>query len=253
MKCPRKNEFGKKSLALRVNQVYHCRGYVVPSAPGYGVGFRFNSDHETMKDPITPDLIYEFLSSARVFAKAVRDVIEGTVLQGVVNNKLSLPQLKLLYLVAQADSVTISDAAMFLGVSSPAASKTVEKLVRRRLLRRSDIQGDRRSSQLSLTESSRRMLEAYEAARNKKAVEIFSRYSPEVLRDTAELLDHLASGIASQDAAAEQETACMQCEIYYRKDCRFGQFGARKCFYQLHKKELRDQTAASAGYSPEQP
>lgn len=206
-----------------------------------------------MNDPITPDLIYEFLSSARVFAKAVRDVIEGTVLQSVTNNKISLPQLKLLYLVAQADSVTIGDAAIFLGVSSPAASKTVEKLVRRRLLRRSDIQGDRRSSQLSLTEASRRMMEAYEAARNQKAIEIFSRYSPEVLRDTAELLDHLASGIASQDAPADKGgNACMQCEIYYRQECRFGRFGARKCFYQLHKKDLRDQIAATANDSEQQ-
>ena len=204
-----------------------------------------------MNHTISPDLIYEFLSSARVFAKAVRDVIEGAVLQEVAGNKMSVPHLKLLYLVAQADSITIGDAAVFLGVSSPAASKTVEKLVRRRMLRRSDIQGDRRSSQLSLTEASRRLLETYEAARNRKATEIFAQYSPDVLRHTAELLDHLACGIASQRSAADHSESCMQCEIYYRKHCRFGKFGARKCFYQLHKKDRQDQLAAEA-INPEQ-
>ena len=199
-----------------------------------------------MSDSITPDLIYEFLSGARVFAKAVRDVIESEVLQEVAGPRLSLPQLKLLFLVSRADSVTIGDAAVFLGVSSPAASKTVEKLVRRRLLRRSDIQGDRRSSHLSLTEASRRLLDTYEAARNRRAAEIFSQYSPNVLRHAAELLDRLACGIASQQAATRKGAACMQCEIYFRKDCRFGQFGARQCFYQLHQKDQLDQHAVRA-------
>jgi len=184
-----------------------------------------------MKTRITPDLVHDFLAGARVFAKSVRDVIEGAVLQEVAGPKVTMPQLKLLYLVAQTDSVTIGDAAEFLGVTSPAVSKTVEKLVRRRLLRRNDIQGDRRSSQLSLTEASKRLLETYEAARNQKAAEIFANYSPEQLRRTSELLDHLAAEI--EHSAKDQ--LCMQCEIYARQDCRFGKFGSRSCFYQNHR------------------
>jgi len=202
-----------------------------------------------MSSSITPNVIYEFLSGSRVFAKAVRDVIEGAVLEEVAGAKLSMPQLKLLYLVAHVDSVTIGDAAAFMGVSSSAASKTVEKLVRRKLLRRSDIQEDRRSSHLSPTESSRRLLQMYEEARNQKAVEIFSQYSPDVLRHIAELLDHLACGIASQRAGSSEDATCMQCEIYFREHCRFGEFGARKCFYQLHRKDQQDQPAAKAGNS----
>lgn len=202
-----------------------------------------------MSSSITPNGTYEFLSAARVFAKAVRDVIEGAVLEGVAGTKLTMPQLKLLYLVAHADSVTIGEAALFLGVSSPAASKTVEKLVRRRLLRRNDTQRDRRSSNLSLTESGRRLLQTYEEARNKKAVEIFSQYSPDVLRHTAELLDNLACGISSQRSGNPKDDLCMQCEIYYREECRFGQFGARKCFYQLHRKDQQDPSAAKADKS----
>jgi len=185
----------------------------------------------------TPDLIYDFLCSARVFARAVRDVIEADVLREVAGDKLTMPHLKLLYLVAQTESVSIGDAATFLGVSSPAASKTVEKLVRRRLLRRADIQNDRRSSELSLTEVGRRMLETYETARNQRAADIFSQYMPEVLRETAEVLDHLASGIASQRVGAKEEETCLQCEIYFRKDCRFGRFGNRNCYYKLHRSE----------------
>ena len=189
------------------------------------------------KAQITPELIYDFLSSARVFAKAVRDVIEADVLLEVAGDKLTTSQLKLLYLVAQIESVTIGEAAYFLGVSSPAASKTVEKLVRRRLLRRNDIRGDRRSSELSLTDQAQKLLSNYEAARNQRATEIFSQYSPEVLRETAEVLDHLASGISKQRARTKQNETCLQCEIYFRSNCRFGKFGTCNCYYTSHRKK----------------
>jgi DNA-binding MarR family transcriptional regulator len=198
------------------------------------------------KPQITPELIYDFLSSARVFAKAVRDVIEADVLREVAGDKLTTSQLKLLYLVAQTESVTIGEAAYFLGVSSPAASKTVEKLVRRRLLRRNDIRGDRRSSELSLTDQAQKLLANYEAARNQRAIDIFSQYSPEVLRETAEVLDHLAAGISRQRVGVNEGETCMQCEIYFRKNCRFGRFGACNCYYSSHHaKKKRDKSDLS--------
>jgi len=196
-----------------------------------------NSKNVAKDAAADPGLIYDFLCSARVFARAVRDVIEADVLREVAGDKLTMPHLKLLYLVAQTDSVSIGDAANFLGVSSPAASKTVEKLVRRKFIRRADIQNDRRSSELSLTESGRRMLKTYEEARNQRAADIFSQYSPEVIRETAEVLDHLASGIARQRNGAQLEGICLQCEIYYRQNCRFGRFGNRNCYYKLHRTE----------------
>jgi DNA-binding MarR family transcriptional regulator len=194
---------------------------------------------------ITDELTRDFLSSVRVFARAVRDVFEAAVLREVAGERLTFSQLKLLYLVAQTDSVTIGDAASFLGVSSPAASKTVEKLVRRRLLRRSDIQADRRTSQLALTETSRRLLETYEAARNRKAAEIFAQFSPEELRHTSELLDRLAAGIVSQ--RSDRDEVCMQCEIYFRPQCRFRNLGARTCFYRRHQIDALDGNGAGEG------
>jgi len=111
---------------------------------------------------ITSDLSNEFLSSARVFAWSVREVIERTVLREIAGDKLTFSQLKLLYLVAHTDALNIGDAAAFLGVTCGAASKAVDKLVRRRLLRRVAPVEDRRSYRLSLTETSRKLMEAYQ-------------------------------------------------------------------------------------------
>lgn len=195
-----------------------------------------------MTEAITAELSNSFLSSARVFAWSVREVIERTVLREVTEDKLTFSQLKLLYLVAHTDVLNIGDAAAFLGVTCGAASKAVDKLVRRRLLRRTAPQEDRRSFRLSLTETSRKLMDAYQTARNHRAKIALEQFAPEELRRTAELLDHLAGAIVS--TSSNPETTCMQCEIYFRERCRFGEVGRRKCFYQRHK--TQDQKTVTA-------
>jgi DNA-binding MarR family transcriptional regulator len=184
-------------------------------------------------EAITAELSNEFLSSARVFAWSVREVIERTVLREVAGDKLTFSQLKLLYLVANTDVLNIGDAAAFLGVTCGAASRSVDKLVHRRLLRRITPAEDRRSFRLSLTETSRKLMEAYQAARDYRTRLALKQFSADELKRTSELLDRLAGAIVSD--SAHPDAVCMQCEIYYRKRCRFGECGRRNCFYQHHK------------------
>ncbi len=190
---------------------------------------------------ITADLSNEFLSSARVFAWSVREVIERTVLREVAGGTLTFSQLKLLYLVGHTDVLNIGDAAAFLGVTCGAASKAVDKLVRRRLLRRIAPAEDRRSFRLSLTETSRKLMEAYQTARDYRAQMALRQFPAEELRRTSELLDHLAGAIVG--GSAHPDAICMQCEIYFRERCKFGEYGRRNCFYQHHKTRDRGHTS----------
>jgi len=182
---------------------------------------------------VTPELNNEFLSSARVLAWSVREVIERTVLREVAGNNLTFSQLKLLYLVAYTDTLNISDAAKFLGVSPAAASKAVDKLVRRRLLRRAEGHTDRRASELSLTGEGRRLLGAYEAARDQKLTEIFGACVPEQLCGMVATLDRLSANIV--DHTANPQELCFQCGIYFREKCLLRESVRRTCFYQKHK------------------
>jgi DNA-binding MarR family transcriptional regulator len=187
---------------------------------------------------IPPELSNDFLSSARVLAWSVREVIERTVLREVAGDSLTFAQLKLLYLVAHTDVLSIGDAAAFLGVTCGGASKAVDKLVRRKLLERTAPAEDRRTFRLSLTETSRTLMEAYQAARDNRARLALGQFTPDELRRTSELLDRLAGTIVG--SGADSGAICMQCEIYFREDCRFGAYGRRHCFYQRHKKRNRE-------------
>ena len=186
-----------------------------------------------MPDSNTPETISELLGSVQVFSSAVRYGLEEKLLRETARGRLTFSGLKLLKLVAFTDSNTIGDVAAFLGVSNTAASKAVDKLVRRRLLRRAEGHADRRASVLSLTGEGRRLLSAYEAAREQKLLEIFGACAPEQLCGMAATLDRLSANIV--DHTANPQELCFQCGIYFRENCLLRDLVRRTCFYQKHK------------------
>ena len=181
--------------------------------------------------------IDDFLGSAHVFASAVADIIEQRLLDKAAEGQVTASQMKLLKLVAMTNSYTLGDVASFLRVSNAAASKTVDRLVRRDLLRRTEDQKDRRVMHLRLTEAGLRLLTAYESARQRKLQSVFVQFPPEELRRTSELLDRLSADIV--DHTSNPEELCLKCGIYFRERCLVRQLVPRNCFYQRAQMESR--------------
>ena len=174
-------------------------------------------------------LIHEFVGSAHVFSSAVKEVVEKRLLKEAVGVTLTHPQFKLLKMVSLTNAQTINDVAIFLGVSTAAASKSVEKLVRRKLLRRDEGSPDRRTVRLSLTDASRQHLASYDQRRHAKLAKIFHRFSAADLHHTAKLLDQLSAELV--DHTADPDEICLQCGIYFRERCVVRQLTKRTCFY----------------------
>jgi len=188
-----------------------------------------------MAPGITPKLVNDFLGSTQVFASGLDAVVEKKLLRDVAGSQITFSQFKLLKLVALKGPHTLGDVAAFLGISHAAASKAVDKLVRRKLLRRTEAQPDRRAIQLSLTEPSRRLLAAYGATKNRKLSKIFREFSPAELHRAAGLLDRLSAGIL--DHGARPDELCLRCGIYFREKCPLRDALQHTCFY--HQRSTR--------------
>jgi DNA-binding MarR family transcriptional regulator len=173
--------------------------------------------------------IDEFLGSAHVFASAIGEIIEQRLLDQVAGGQLTLTQANMLKLVAMTDRYTLGDVASFLDVSNAAASKAVDRLVRKDLLRRTEDARDRRSIHLSLTPAGHELLAAYEAARRQKLERIFCQYPREELQHTADLLDRISADVI--DHTADPEEICLKCGIFPREKCLVRQLIKRNCFY----------------------
>ena len=191
---------------------------------------------------LSPQRVNDFLGSAQVFSSAVTDIIEEKLLREVSGAALTLSQFKLLKLVANTGAHSIGDVAAFLGVSNAAASKAVDKLVRRGLIVRAEGVTDRRAVDLSLTPQSLELLDAYDAARDSKLAHIFQSFTRGELEQTEEILDRLSAGILGP--MAQSEEYCFRCGIYFREKCSLRKLPGRRCTYVAHRARARHEGAA---------
>ena len=200
------------------------------------------ADSRIVQQDIPAELSNEFLSSARVFAWSVREVIERTVLREVAGNSLTFSQLKLLYLVAHTDTLNISDAAAFLGVSAAAASKAVDKLVRRRLLRRAETQAGP-AHQPSFLDRNQPQADGsvQRRPRSDGAGDVLA-----VLRRgvAANFRSSGPSGGRHHQQWRLTRTRCACSAKFTFASCAaFSEYGQRNCFYQHHQTEEQDRAS----------
>ena len=195
------------------------------------------------------DVAHDLLGSTHVFTSAIEEILEKGILKDIAGTQLTLSQFKLLYMVAMTEARTIGDVAVFLGVSNAAASKAVDKLVRRKLLRRAEGKPDRREICLSLTESGRRLIAAYEAKMDRKLAQIFRGFPEDEMIRAVQLLDRLSASLVGHHS--DPDEVCLQCEIYFREKCVVSHLLGRRCFYKAVKSEPEPElTQLASGNEP---
>lgn len=179
------------------------------------------------------ELLNDFLGSAQIFTTAVNDLMVGE-LKEAIGGDLTYSQIKLLKMVSLTEGYTVSNVAQFLGVSTAAASRAVERLVRRDLVNRAEDAADRRAVRLSLTAKGQSVLDAYLRASSKALQAVFGNLSAEQLQQTGDLLDQLSVSIVERADGAEE--VCFRCGIHFRDRCLLRRNQNRSCFFHLHQR-----------------
>lgn len=177
-------------------------------------------------------MINDFLGSVRILSSTIDEWMEEE-LKEVTKERVTPSQLRVLKLVARTNARRIGDVADFLAVSNAAASKAVDRLVRRGLVRRAEAASDRRAVELSLTSEGRAVLAQYEVATNQVLKEVFGTLPPEQLQETAEFLDELSTRMVKEGRT--REGICLRCGIHFRDRCLLRQSVGRNCYFHLHR------------------
>lgn len=172
-------------------------------------------------------LIDEFIGSASVLVSAVSGTMEEGLLRETTPRALTISQLKILKYLDASGPGTIGDLAAFLRVSNPAASKAVEKLVRRRLLRRAEAEGDRRASEVTLSSTARSILARYEDTRRRRLAKVFRDIPDTELRRAAALLDRLSARIVT--CGGNSEGTCLQGGVHLQKGSLVREAAQKEC------------------------
>jgi len=175
--------------------------------------------------------INDFLGSVRILSTTIDEWMEEE-LKETTKNRVTPSQLRVLKLVARTNARRIGDVADFLAVSNAAASKAVDRLVRRGLVRRAEAASDRRAVELSLTPEGRTLLAQYEAATTQVLKDVFGSVQQDQLEETAGFLDQLSTRMVKEGRT--REGICLRCGIHFRDRCLLRQTVGRSCYFHLH-------------------
>jgi len=178
-------------------------------------------------------IINDFLASMHIFSSAIGELMAAQ-LEDELGGELTIPQLKLLKLVARTETESLSEIAAFLGVSNAAASKAVDRLARRDLVERIESADDRRATWLSLTVKGTFMLKRYEDVQNRVLEGLFRQFMAEDFIETAELLDQLSADLVDRESGPHE--LCFRCGIYFRERCLLRDLHERTCYCNLRKR-----------------
>lgn len=171
----------------------------------------------------------DLLGSAHVFASALTNVLERKLVGQLSAGTFTPTQIKVLQLIARTETHCVGDVAVFLDVSDAAASKTVDKLVRGGWVRRIEAKPDRRSTELFLTASGKKLLRTYDAARLRSIAAVCRGMRRSEILSLARRLDVLSARIVKH--VVRSEDICLQCGIHLRERCVIRQESGDVCAY----------------------
>ncbi|MCA1835572.1 MAG: MarR family transcriptional regulator [Actinobacteria bacterium] len=114
-----------------------------------------------------------------------------------VEDRVTLPQLRVLVMIASRGPQNLSSVAQALGVHPSNATRTCDKLVEAGLIHRRDNPADRRNLILELTESGRQLLQTMNSYRRTAITNILAKMLPQ---QRSSLVPEL---LAFADAAGE--------------------------------------------------
>jgi DNA-binding MarR family transcriptional regulator len=117
-------------------------------------------------DPVDADLVEAFLSASRALvAVAVRSLAAGDA-------DITLPQHRILVLLAARGPQRVSELATLLGVNGSTATRHCDRLQRRALVQRNRAVDDRRAVQVSITDHGAHLVQQVSRTRRREIATI---------------------------------------------------------------------------------
>lgn len=160
------------------------------------------------------------LRSSHIFASAVREILEVRLLHEVSSLPLTTAQFNLLKMMSLNGRHQVGKIADFLGVSAPAASKTIDKLERLGLAVRTPSKGDRRATFLSVSGKGRRLVQKYEKLKAERLSSVLEDFKGEEIEQMARLLERFSVSLLA--VGEPQDEYCLRCAAYLAADCPVG-------------------------------
>jgi DNA-binding MarR family transcriptional regulator len=167
----------------------------------------------------------ELLGSAQIFSAAVNGLLEAQVERAGLD--LALSQVRMLSLIERLPTCGVGDVADYMGVSSAAVSRAVDRLVRRGLVDRMTAGEDRRAVDLVITDEGRAAVGRFQAAVQSSLAELSETLESDRIGHAIGLLDQLS--LVMVQRYADVDESCFRCGLHFREKCVLRRVVGRHC------------------------
>ncbi len=174
------------------------------------------------------DNLYRLLRNVHILGFFSRSVLEEKYLLEAVGEGITFTHLNVLKMVALSGHHYLGDVAHFMDVSYAAASKLIDRMEARKLLKRVRFAGDRRAELLKLTPLGRSVIRRYDRHKLARLRAQFRDIGDQDARGLAESLERLLD-IFLKGRELNPE-ACLRCGAYASGSCLLLKAGA-ECPY----------------------
>ena len=171
----------------------------------------------------------EFIRSIHLFSHLAKQNMEGKFVDEIADGAISFVQMNLMNVLGTHPGRTVGDVAKYMNVSYPAATKTIDKLVRLGYLKRKEDTRDRRIAHLFLTPSGQKVVDKYSEYREEQLMRVKNRFDGEGARVLNNHLLDLARAFLDEMGVAEG--ACLQCGVFNPDHCKIN--GSGDCGYMV--------------------
>jgi DNA-binding MarR family transcriptional regulator len=174
---------------------------------------------------------------SRILSQLLCDVIEHNYLTEHANGVLTKTQFTILKILSISGTYTVSEIADILHISRAAASKNIDKLVRTKKVKRKITREDRRTMEISLTESGRLFVADYERVRLQKQDTALSKFSNKEKEKFLELIREYVKNSVSQEKNVD--LICLQCNGVIEEGCSLAsKEDICRFYYKINKKHI---------------
>lgn len=186
------------------------------------VSVRQNSERGSHPAAMTPRERRQsrLLRHSHIFASVMREVLEVKFLREVTPYTLTLSHFHLLKVITINGDHQVGEVATFLGVSPPAATKSIDKLERLGLIVRTPSKGDRRATMLSPSAKGRRLVQKYEELKAERLSPVLAEFKREEQDLLADLLERFSLSVIRREESSGG--LCLRCAAYRDVDCAVG-------------------------------
>lgn len=166
----------------------------------------------------------------RLLAQIIHDIHEPNCVRNFSLFPLSLTQIHILRTLYNAGPKASWELAEMFNISRAAISQSVNKLVRRQLVRRKQLHQDRRTIILTIRKAGIDFLAAYDQYQMEIQSQILSGFSGEEQDQFNHLLEKYIHKFLEHEKNVD--FICLQCNGTYREECAISRFRGA-CYFQV--------------------